>query len=81
VEGKTRGRELECDCGYVAHGEGDDELVAAVQAHARHAHGMKLSAELVLTLVGSNGGPFHRVAPDGVHGEPVASLETERLRR
>ena len=47
-------RTLECDCGYVAAGEDDDELVAAVQAHASEAHGMTLSAELVLDLLGSD---------------------------
>jgi predicted small metal-binding protein len=50
----TSGRKLECDCGYLASGEDDDELVAAVQAHASAVHGMTLSAELVLDLLGSN---------------------------
>jgi hypothetical protein len=48
------GRRLECDCGYVASGVDDDELVAAVQAHASAVHGMTLSAALVLDLLGSN---------------------------
>ena len=48
------GRKLECDCGYVASGADDDELVAAVQAHASEVHGMTLSAELVLGLLSSN---------------------------
>jgi predicted small metal-binding protein len=48
----TSGRRLECDCGYVASGQDDDELVAAVQAHASSAHGMTLPAELVLDLLG-----------------------------
>jgi hypothetical protein len=60
MEGEGPGRGLECDCGYVAHGEDDDELVAAVQAHARDVHGMKLPAELILTLTVTNGAPFHR---------------------
>ncbi|HEV8627039.1 MAG TPA: DUF1059 domain-containing protein [Acidimicrobiia bacterium] len=47
-------RRLDCDCGYVASGEDDDELVAAVQAHASEVHGMTLSAELVLDLLDSN---------------------------
>jgi predicted small metal-binding protein len=47
-------RKLECDCGYVAAGEDDDALVAAVQAHAFEAHGMTLSAELVIDLLDSN---------------------------
>lgn len=64
MEGEGPGRGLECDCGYVAHGEDDDELVAAVQAHARDVHGMKLPAELILTLAVTNGAPFRPVAPD-----------------
>ena len=47
-------RTLECDCGYVAAGEDDDGLVAAVQAHAFEVHGMTLSAELVIELLDSN---------------------------
>jgi len=47
-------RKLECDCGYLASGEDDDELVAAVQAHASEVHGMTLSAEFVFALLGSN---------------------------
>jgi predicted small metal-binding protein len=57
MDGETSGRaaELACDCGYVAHGADDDELVAAVQTHAWHAHRMKLSADLVLELARTNG--------------------------
>jgi len=51
MEANTSGRRLECDCGYVACGEDEDELVAAVQAHASAAHGMTLPAELVLGLL------------------------------
>jgi hypothetical protein len=40
---------LECDCGYVARGEDDGELVAAAQDHARKSHGMELPAQLVLS--------------------------------
>jgi uncharacterized protein DUF1059 len=40
---------LECDCGYVARGEDDGELVAAAQAHARKSHGMELPARLILS--------------------------------
>ena len=49
------GRTLECECGYVAHGDDDDELVAVVQAHAHDVHGMTLSAELVITLADTDG--------------------------
>src|SRR4029453_11706158 len=34
---------LRCDCGFEARGEHEDDLVAAVQSHAREAHGMTLS--------------------------------------
>ena len=49
------GRTLECECGYVAHGEDDDELVADAQAHAQAVHGMTLSAELIVVLADTNG--------------------------
>jgi len=58
MEGEGPGLGLECDCGYVAHGDDDDELVAAVQSHARDVHGMKLPAELILTLAVTNGAPL-----------------------
>jgi predicted small metal-binding protein len=41
---------INCDCGRVLRGDTDDELVAAVQKHAREAHGMELSREQVLAL-------------------------------
>jgi len=56
-DGDTRRHELECDCGFVAHGGDDDELVVAAQAHARETHGMCLPAELILTLAGTNPRP------------------------
>ena len=77
-EGRDRGRELECDCGYVAHGDDDDKLVAAVQAHARNAHGMELSAQLVLRLAGTKGATFAGTAPRHEPGEAVVSPPTER---
>jgi predicted small metal-binding protein len=42
---------LECDCGFVARGEDEDRLVAAVCLHAREAHGMALSREEALVLI------------------------------
>lgn len=39
---------LKCDCGYVAQGDDDGELVATAQAHARRSHGMELPAHLIL---------------------------------
>ena len=44
---------LECDCGYVARGDDDSELVAAAQAHARKSHGMDLPARLILSRAGT----------------------------
>jgi hypothetical protein len=76
-EGRDRGRELECDCGYLAHGDDDDELVAVVQAHARNVHGMELSAELVLTLAGTNGAILAGTAPRH-EPEEVRSPRTQR---
>jgi len=56
-EGETPEHELECDCGFVAHGGDEDELIVAVQAHAREAHGMSLPAELILALFGAKPRP------------------------
>ncbi len=41
---------LNCDCGHVLRGDTDDELVTAVQQHAREAHGMELTRDQVLSL-------------------------------
>jgi predicted small metal-binding protein len=41
---------INCDCGYVARGETDDELVRVAQQHARDVHDMTLSREQVLSL-------------------------------
>jgi Protein of unknown function (DUF1059) len=41
---------LRCDCGFEARGEREDDLVAAVQSHAREAHGMTLSRRDALLL-------------------------------
>lgn len=43
---------LDCDCGFVAEGDTDTELVARAQAHARDAHGIELSAALILQRAG-----------------------------
>jgi len=40
---------LECECGFVARGEDDAELVVAAQVHARKSHGMELPAHLILS--------------------------------
>lgn len=41
---------IKCDCGYVARGRTDEELVSAARAHARDVHGMELTAEQVLAM-------------------------------
>jgi predicted small metal-binding protein len=41
---------ITCDCGYVARGETDDELVADAQQHAREVHDMELTREQVLAM-------------------------------
>ena len=41
---------IQCDCGYVARGETDDELVADAQKHAREVHDMELTREQVLGM-------------------------------
>ncbi|HEY7044331.1 MAG TPA: DUF1059 domain-containing protein [Nocardioidaceae bacterium] len=41
---------INCDCGRVLRAATDDELVVAVQQHAREAHGMELTRDQVLSL-------------------------------
>jgi len=41
---------LQCDCGFKACAEHEDELVAEVQRHAWEAHGMALSRDEALLL-------------------------------
>ena len=41
---------MHCDCGYLARGETDDELVAHVQKHAREVHDMEITREQVLAM-------------------------------
>jgi hypothetical protein len=77
-EARGQGRKLECDCGYVAHGDDDDDLVAAVQAHARRVHGMELSSELVLTLAGTNGAVVSGTAPGQQPEGTIVSPPTRR---
>ena len=40
---------VRCFCGFVTEGE-DDEIVRALQAHAREVHSMELSREQVLAM-------------------------------
>jgi hypothetical protein len=46
---------LECECGFVARGEDDGELVVAAQVHARKSHGMELPAHLILARASTAG--------------------------
>ncbi|HVM15780.1 MAG TPA: DUF1059 domain-containing protein [Egibacteraceae bacterium] len=41
---------INCDCGYIARGETDDELVQVAQDHAREVHDIELTAQQVLSL-------------------------------
>lgn len=50
---------LRCDCGFEARGEHEDDLVAAVQSHAREAHGMTLSRRDALLLTFRAGLDLH----------------------
>ena len=43
-------KKVSCDCGKIIHGQTDDELVAAVQAHAKHVHNMSLTSDQVLAM-------------------------------
>jgi predicted small metal-binding protein len=43
-------RVLECECGYVARGDDDAQLVADVQSHARQCHDMDVPPELILRM-------------------------------
>ncbi len=39
-----------CPCGFTLHGSGDDEVVAAAQAHAHEIHEQRLSREQALAM-------------------------------
>jgi hypothetical protein len=41
---------LYCDCGFEAHAEDEDGLVAEVRRHAHEAHGMALTKHQALLL-------------------------------
>ena len=43
-------KKVACDCGKVIRAESDQELIAAVQAHASQVHNMSLSADQVLAM-------------------------------
>ena len=41
---------VHCDCGYVARGESDEELIQDVQEHAKSVHDMDLSRDQILAM-------------------------------
>lgn len=41
---------LECECGFAASAESEDELVAEIRRHARDVHGMTLSLREALLV-------------------------------
>lgn len=43
-------KQVSCDCGKTLREETDDELVQAVQEHAREAHDMDLTREQILAM-------------------------------
>ena len=43
-------KKVACDCGKVITAKSDQELVAAVQAHAQQVHDMTLSSAQVLAM-------------------------------
>lgn len=43
-------KQVSCDCGKTIREKSDEELIAAVQKHARDVHKMELSREQVLSM-------------------------------
>lgn len=43
-------KSIRCDCGYIARGATDDELVAAAQQHMREVHRMTVTREQALAM-------------------------------
>lgn len=43
-------KQVSCDCGKMIREQTDDQLVAAVQQHAREVHSMELTREQVLAM-------------------------------
>jgi predicted small metal-binding protein len=42
--------EIECECGYVASGATEEEVIAEARRHALEAHGMDVPREQILAL-------------------------------
>lgn len=43
-------KQVSCDCGKTIREKSDEELVEAVQKHAREVHSMELTREQVLSM-------------------------------
>jgi predicted small metal-binding protein len=43
-------KQVSCDCGTIIREQSDDQLITAVQQHAREVHGMDLTREQVLAM-------------------------------
>ena len=43
-------KKVQCDCGFVAREDTDDDLVEVVQKHAKEVHDMDLTREQVLAM-------------------------------
>lgn len=41
---------IQCDCGYIARGDTDDQLAAAAQAHMREVHKMDVTRDQALAM-------------------------------
>lgn len=41
---------IECPCGVVIDGDGDDEVVSKAQQHAKTTHDMELSTEQAMSM-------------------------------
>ena len=43
-------KRIVCECGFVARGATDDELVEAIQKHVKEVHGMDLRRDQALAM-------------------------------
>ena len=43
-------KKITCECGFVARGKNDDELVEVIQKHVKEVHGMDLRREQALAM-------------------------------
>jgi predicted small metal-binding protein len=51
AEMKNQGRKvIQCPCGFLVEGDGEQTLVANAQEHARREHGMELTPEQALAM-------------------------------